>query len=366
MGAGVGISSRHNNQRPRNIIELETLTSRLREMDNAGDETSWPVQSLAILGESGCWGNAIARSHAGNEVPPLRQLQTYEAVAAGSLTSALVLTQHDAACELLGACDNVALSGRLLPKCATGEILLTVGISQLTTSRRHGATPAMRATKVDDGFVLNGLMPWITSACKSSYIATGAVLDDGQQILGCLPTDAPGLTIDEPLQLMALRSSFTTAARCDGVELRDAFVIRGPAERVLDRRAPVKPLSVSAVGMGMASALMSGIRERADRLDGADDLIDGSISEQYNAVRTRLYDAAGRLHDPEAEVPAMEIRSAINTLIVRLAATLMTLAKGSGYLSSDPTQRLVREAMFFLVWSAPPSVQMGTIRDLWR
>jgi alkylation response protein AidB-like acyl-CoA dehydrogenase len=341
------------------------LTSRLGELESADDESAWPVKSLALLGEAGCWGNPIARAHGGRQTAPLRQLQTYEAIAAGSVACALILTQHDAACELLGAGDNAALADRWLPRCATAEALLTVGISQLTTSRRHGRAPAMRATADDKGFLFDGIMPWVTSAPKADAIVVGAVLDDDRKILACIPTDAPGLRIDEPMRLMALRSSLTTQATCERVRVPAEWVVRGPAEQVLDRRAPVKSLTVSAVGIGVARALVEGVRARASRLDGASDLIDGPIGESYERIRRSIFEAAGTLHDPEADIPGMEIRAAVNALIVRLAATLMTLAKGSGYLSSDPTQRRVREAMFFLVWSAPPSVQLGTIRNLW-
>ena len=85
----------------------------------------------------------------------------------------------------------------------------------------------------------------------------------------------------------------------------------------------------------------------------------------YAEIRRRLYDAAETLDDPTAEIPSMEIRVAVNDLLGRLALSLMTLLKGSGYLTSHPVQRLVREAMFFLVWSAPPSVQMGELDLLW-
>ena len=57
---------------------------------------------------------------------------------------------------------------------------------------------------------------------------------------------------------------------------------------------------------------------------------------------------------------------AVNDLLIRLAVTLMTLEKGSGYLANRPAERLLREAVFFLVWSAPPAVQTGTLRALWN
>lgn len=345
-------------------MNLATLTTRLREHDDGHDERSWPVGGVRILSETGCWRNVIATRFGGAGASPQAQIETYEAVARGSMSLALILTQHDAACELLGHCDNDALSERLLPLCASGEVLTTVGISQLTTSRRTKG-PAMRAEPVTDGYRFTGFMPWVTSASKADYVVVGAVLPDARQVLACVPTSLAGLSPCEPVELLALGSSWTAEIRCDDVTVTSEHLIRGPIERVLARRAPVKPLSVSAVGVGMAGALMDGIRACTGVPAEAADLLETKIVDRYESVRGRLFDAADTLSDPSEEIPSMDIRVAVNDLLVRLAATLLTFSKGSGYLSSHRSQRLVREAMFFLVWSAPPHVQVGTLNKLW-
>lgn len=346
------------------MIDLDTLQKKLRTLEDNGEEENWPSEALRLLSDAGCWKNVIAREYGGGQTPPIQQLQNYEAVAAGSVSLALILTQHDAACELLGDCDNKELASLLMPRFASGELLATVGISQLTTSRRHGGS-AMRAEKTPNGYRLKGFMPWVTSAPKADYIVTGAVLEDDQQILGCLSTKSSGVEIGDPMQLMALRSSFTTEVRCNDVDLPMANVMRGPVEKVLQLRAPVKPLSVSAVGIGLAKAMLADIQEKSPSLTDIRELIEKDIVNQYKSIRSQLYDAVDQLNDPSAEIPAMEIRVNINALIQRLSITLMTLAKGSGYLSVNSAQRLCREAMFFLVWSAPPHVQVGTIRKFW-
>lgn len=346
------------------MLDLDTLKTRLQALETESDGRSWPTAAVRLLGDACCWRNVVARDFGGVAAEPQHQLETYEAVAWGSLSLALIMTQHDAACELLSDCDNAELAGRLLPRCARGEVLLTVGISQLTTSRRT-ATPAMQAEIDGNAFRLTGFMPWVTSGPRADYVVTGAVLPDGLQVLACVATDAEGLTVDEPMELMALGSSWTCAVRCEGVRVTSRDVLRGPTEKVLAIRAPVKPLSVSAVGIGMAGRLLSEVQTLAKTVDQAANLVTERVTPRYASIRQRLYAAADALNDPSAEIPAMDIRVAVNDLVVRLAASLLTLSKGSGYLSSHPTQRLVREAMFFLVWSAPPHVQVGTLEHLW-
>ncbi len=346
------------------MISSDELTARLRTLENQRDDGPWPSEGIRLLGEAGHWPNVIAREFGGTQVAPHVQLGAYESIAAGSLTVALILTQHDGACELLGDCENRALAGELLPRCARGEVLTTVGLSQLTTSRRFSG-PALRAQPIADGYSLNGVIPWVTSAPAAQYIVTGAVLDDRRQVLLCVPTDLPGLHVGNPLDMMALRSSWTCEVDCKGVTVPNSHLMRGPTARVLSRRAAVKPLTVSAVGLGLARAMLDEIRTRAPSLRAAAERVEDRMLPAYSTIRGQLAGAADALSDPAAEIPSTEIRMAVNDLVVRLAVTMMTLAKGSGYVTSHPAQRLAREAMFFLVWAAPPQVQTGVIERMW-
>ena len=167
------------------------------------------------------------------------------------------------------------------------------------------------------------------------------------------------------MQLMGLASSWTSAVHCRGTRIADSQLMKGPVAKALKRRTPAKPLTVSSVGIGVAGALLDRVLERRDSLPDARDLIDREIQPRYESLRRQLSAAADCLDKPEEAVSAAEIRVAINDLISRLALTLITMGKGSVYLSTSPLQRLVREAMFFLVWSAQTDVQWGTIRKLW-
>lgn len=349
------------------MIDMETVTHRLRTIKSATgqrDENAWPTEMLEVLADHGLWGTAIPTHLGGLLSQPADQLRTYEAIAREDLSLALIITQHDGACALLRRSDNKEPAERVLRSCAMGKSLATVGISQLTTSGQTKG-PALRAAPRDGGFVLNGMMPWVTSAAKSDYIVTGAVLNDGQQILACLPTTTAGLVIEPPMRLMALSSSYTSVVRCNGVPVTQDQLMKGPVAKALKQRAPAKPLTVSSVGIGMAGALLAGILERSPSLPDANDLIINSIQPQYDALRKKLYRAAEVLDQPDQETPATQIRAAVNDLISRLALTLITLGKGSAYLSASPLQRLAREAMFFLVWSAHKDVQTETLHKLW-
>lgn len=349
------------------MISMETVTARLNAIRTdsiSNSEDEWPATQLAALSEFDLWGTAVPPQYGGSIFTPKMRLSLYEAVAGVDVSVALILTQHDGACGLLANCENQRAAEPVLKGCAQGDILATVGISQLTTSRQ-GKGPSLRAAAVGDAYVLDGTMPWVTSARKADHIVTGAVLEDGRQILACLPTNLPDMVIDPPMQLMGLASSWTSAVHCQGTKVAGEHLLKKPAAKALERRSPAKPLTVSAVGIGMAGTLLNCVLERRDSLPDARELIDHEIQPRYESLRHQLYLAADGLDKPEEEVSATEIRVAINDLISRLALTVTTIGKGSAYLSTSPLQRLVREAMFFLVWSAQTEIQLGTLRKLW-
>ena len=88
---------------------------------------------------------------------------------------------------------------------------------------------------------------------------------------------------------------------------------------------------------------------------------DNPVLSRYEAVRERMYLCAERLGDCEKDPSITDVRVAVNDLLVRLAVATLIYSKGSGYIRQRDAQRLVREAMFFLVWSAPEEVRSLTM-----
>ncbi len=343
------------------LPHLKQLARRIAETAHVRDrDGQWPAQALTALGQAGAWRWAIPREFGGETLSALQQVQAYEAVSRGSLAAALILTQHDGACLLIAGGESQQLMDDLLPRFARGELLATVGISQLTTSKR-GAGPPMKARRDGDGFRLDGLMPWVTSSPLCQVIVTGGVLDDGNQILAVISSDRAGVEIHEPMQLAALQASCTGAVHCRDVRVEPHEIIRGPCEQVLSIRAPVKSLTVSACGIGLAGAMWQAIDAIPAAATDTFKPVCDRLRDAFRRLRDELYDAAEKRSDPSAEVPAYEIRSSINDLVQRLAIALMTLAKGTGMLIDHPAQRLAREALFFLVWSAPDPVRQQTL-----
>jgi alkylation response protein AidB-like acyl-CoA dehydrogenase len=336
---------------------LQALKGRARAAD---DEAVWPEESWAVLRQAGVLGWCIPRALGGQERQGADLLTGYEQLAEACLTTCFILSQREGACRRIRDHGSRELVEELLPALARGERHMTVGLSHLTTSRQH-LKPSLVATAAKDHFVLHGSMPWVTGAARADYLVTGAVLEDGRQILLVLPRQSKGVSVGPPLDLMALAGSLTAEVSCDQVQVDRRWLLAGPAERVLTAgRAGTGGLETSCLALGLASAALEYLQNEAaarpelgisaDRLD-----------KTRQAVRTELHHLAKRGGPPEA---ALALRARANALVLRATQAALTASKGTGFLRHHPAQRWARQALFFLVWSCPRPAAEATLACL--
>lgn len=339
--------------------DLDEVVARLAGADGPADESSaWPERPWEVLREAGAtrWALPTGRGGPGFDRPSL--VRRYGRIAEGSLTAAFLLTQHDAAVRRLAIPGAGANASAWLDRIADGSAFTTVGISQLTTSRRGGPA-SVAARPFGGGFELQGVIPWVSGAERAAMIVVGAVLEDGRQLLAAMPTDRPGVTVHEAFSLAALTASRTAEVLVEGVSIGIEDLIAGPVADVMaiPGTAGAGGLETSALALGQArSAIVATSAERREDLAGP---LEALSNEWKAAAESLIASAEGR---PEAPSPA-SIRARANALALRATQAHLTARKGSGFLRTDPAQRWARQALFFLVWSCPSPVASAAIRD---
>jgi alkylation response protein AidB-like acyl-CoA dehydrogenase len=341
--------------------DSDEVLQALRERAGAADaETVWPGESVALLRQAGVMGWCIPRTYGGAERQGADLLAGYEKLAAACLTTCFILSQREGACRRIRDHGRPELSEELLPALARGERFATVGLSHLTTSRQHGK-PSLVATTAGDHFVLDGSMPWVTGAAHADYLVTGAVVEDGRQILLVLPRQTPGVRVGPPLDLMALAGSLTADMFCDHVRVDRRWLLAGPAERVLTPgRAGTGGLETSCLALGLTTAAIQYLQGEAvarPELATSTDRLD----KTRQALRTELHHLAEHGGPPES---ALTLRARANALVLRATQAALTASKGTGFLRHHPAQRWARQAMFFLVWSCPRPAAEATLAYL--
>ncbi len=345
---------------------LPELCRRLTELDTTlVGEDSWPADQIRLCGKYGVFEWFVAADCGGQEWSDVDLIRGYLALSGACLTTAFILTQLTGASRRIEGTNNEALRGRLLPDLLTGDHLATLGVSHMTTSRRHLGTPAMQARQTESGFVLNGFSAWVTGSTRADTVVIGAELDDGRQVLVALPTDRPGVSRPTPGSLVALSASQTGPVHCDEVEVTDADLLAGPVENVLQtgRGGGAGGLQTSTLALGLAQVALRYTLGEAERRPELQEPADALGAESKVLIAALLAAASGTTVEAGGlDVQSLRVRA--NSLVLRATQMGLAAAKGAGYAAGHPAGRWCREALFFLVWSCPQQVMAENLREL--
>ncbi len=341
---------------------LTDLCHRLAELATDLDRPGqWPAPQLQLLADYGVFEWFIGPEHGGQGWSDADVILGYLALSKACLTTTFVVTQFTGACRRIAVAENPYPRETLLNDLVAGRHFATVGISHLTTSRRHLAQPVLRAEPVRGGFQLDGFSPWVTGSTAADYVVTGATLQDDRQILVVLPTDCAGVTMPPPPELVGLSASQTGQVRCEQVFVDDKWLLAGPVENVMQQGVGAKTggLQTSTLAIGLADACVDFLEGEAA---GRPDLLPPAerFRSEWKSLRSDLLLLAeGR------EVCSNEsVRGRANSLVLRSSQAALSAAKGTGFVIGHPAGRWCREALFFLVWSCPQPVMAANLCEL--
>jgi alkylation response protein AidB-like acyl-CoA dehydrogenase len=346
---------------------LAELCAKLAELAIAMDRGGqWPAEQLRLLGEYGVYEWFIDPAFGGQDWNEEDLVRGYLALSAACITTTFVLTQRTGACRRIAGSHNDGLKRRLLPGLASGELFATVGVSHLTTSRRHLGRPVLTAEATPSGFRLDGMSPWVTGAQAADVITIAATLvENGEvtdrQLLMAMPTGLPGVSVADALPLIGVSASSTGPVHLNNAELSNDWHIAGPAANVMASGVggTTGGYETSTLAIGLAGASVDFLAaEAAKRPDLTEPM--KALRAEHNRLREDLLEVARG----QSSCTKESIRQRANSLVLRASQAALAAAKGSGYVLGHPAGRWCREALFFLVWSCPQPVSAANLCEL--
>jgi alkylation response protein AidB-like acyl-CoA dehydrogenase len=346
---------------------IAKLCSRLAEMaidlDRSGN---WPAEQLRLCGEHGVYTWFLDPMWGGAGWNEEQVVCGYLALSAACLTTTFIITQRTGACRRIAGCQNDPLKRRLLPGLASGELFATVGISHLTTSRRHLGRPVLTAERVPGRFRLHGMSPWVTGADAADVLVLAATLVENgsatdRELLIAVPTDTVGLTVPPPLPLVGVAASSTGPIHLDGAEVADEWLIGGPMPNVMASGvgAGTGGHETSTLAVGLAQAAIDYLDDEAIRRPDLQPPTTALHAEHSQLLNDLLAISRG-----EPVCTKEMLRQRANSLVLRASQAALAAAKGAGYVMGHPAGRWCREALFFLVWSCPQPVAAANLCEL--
>lgn len=182
-------------------------------------EERYPREIVDGLAGLGVWGLCIGAEHGGAAADPITVSLACEELqrAGGCIASAMTPTMTFCApgIERHG---NASQRERLLPGLAQGRIRMSIGLSEPDVGSDLSRT-AMRAEKVDGGFLVSGRKTWSTGADVADYVfalvRTGAA-DSGYRGLSMLllPRVEAGLEV-RPIAKLAAQGTHSCEVAAD-------------------------------------------------------------------------------------------------------------------------------------------------------
>lgn len=252
-----------------------------------------------------------------------------EILASGCLATTFVLIQHFGLLRsLLDPTGPASLRDQHLADLVRGRRRAGIALGGLL------ADGSLRAARTAGGWFLDGASPWVTGWGYVDLLEVAARTEDDQIARFVLSPDHAGL-VAQRQELSAVDASHTVR-----LEFHGSLV---PSDQLISLR-PHDPAAALSEGLRPNGSLALGLVRRAIRLAGP-----APLDEELVSARHRL-DSAGPAEQPAA-------RAAASLLALR-AATLVGVEAGSASVrAGSEADRLLREALFTLVFGSRPAIK---------
>jgi alkylation response protein AidB-like acyl-CoA dehydrogenase len=297
----------------------------------------------------------------GLDEPAFRRFQEEIARASGSL--AFCQTQHQSATAMLSKSDSSELKDAYLPFMADGTKQVGIGFSQL---RRPGP-PIMRAEPADDGYRLDGSVPWVTGWSFFPEFLVGATLPDGRAVFAVVPlTEQPGVKVSPPMELAAMETAMTVS-----VEFTDFNVASSQVAFIREAGwiANSDMINIALQGHFAIGCALAGL----DVLEAANERRkEAFLVETLEALRTELEECrkqtaqAQKLAGEETTEDRLRVRAWAVDLAFRCAQAAIVCSSGSANSLKHPAQRIYREALVYSVSAQTSAIMAATLSRLTR
>ena len=327
------------------------------------DRTVVPRSHLDAWAQEGLLGLAGPRAYGGAQAPPAVVREVAEVLAGASGATWFVATQHGMPLASLAASGNDGLRARRLGALCTGELLAGVAFSHL---RRPGP-PVVRATRVAGGWRFDGHVAWMTGWGICDVVLLAGRSDDDEVVFVLVEArEQVGLTASAPLELAAMSATCTVTLDLDDLRVPDADVV--------DVTAAAAWLAADALRTANPAPHVFGlqrecVRRLAETASARDDGTAAALAHALGQEGERLRRVAGTLLD---DVPAedrlddrLAVRASSLELVLRTATALVAATGGAAMSLDAAPQRLVREAVFYLVQAQTAPVREAVLQ-LWR
>jgi alkylation response protein AidB-like acyl-CoA dehydrogenase len=298
-----------------------------------------PRRYLDALAAAGLYGLFGPTECGGLDADPLTAARVVETLGGASLATAFVWIQHHSVVRALAAASQSELRRQWLEPLCQGWAWAGIAYAAL---RRPGPPAAVVERAGDRGWIINGHAPWVTGWGLIDVVLVGARAGDDVVWLLLDPVAGPASVVT-PVRLDSLDASATVRW-----EWHDHLV---PSGRMLAIEPFGAWLQRDAAGRQLNGYLAVGVAARC-----AAQLGPSPLDEAVAEARAGL--------DAATPATVVRARTEASLLAVRVATAVVAAGGGRSVQSGQAAARLMREAMFLLVFGQTQEIRTAQLRSL--
>lgn len=251
---------------------------------------------------------------------------------------------------------NNALKKTLGPSVATGEILGGTGLSNPMKSFFGIERLRLKARRIDGGFIVKGLLPWVSNLGPDHYFGAIFEVEDepDRRVMAVIACNGDGMTIAQNDHFAALEGTRTYC-----VQLRDAFVpdehvLADPIDLYIPRIRSGFILLQAGMAFGMIRSCIDLMTQMKGPLGHVNRYLDEQpehFAEQLAALETEVAELSATPFETDKDYwrRVIKARLAAGEISVRAAHNALLHCGARGYVANGAAQRKLRESYFVAI-----------------
>ncbi|MEM9088601.1 MAG: acyl-CoA dehydrogenase family protein [Cyanobacteria bacterium P01_F01_bin.53] len=334
----------------------QALTPKVQDIDLKGE---FPGQIMHDIGSAGAFSHAVSTDYEGSGKGLRYAVQSVEEVSKDCLSTGFITWCQVACTWYLQNTENVALREKLLPEIATGRVLAGTGLSNPMKHFADIEKIALTASKVEGGYIVNGMLPWVSNLGPGHYFGIAAKLADSDDyMMAIVSDDLEGMSLRCNAHFIALEGTGTFSCLFRNTFVPDEVVLAAPCE---DYVACIKPgfiLTQVGMGLGLTASCIELMKRSNKRLGHVNQFLADQaedIDADLQMARQRTYRLADQLNqctgvaEPQLIREIIQARVTAAELSLRSSQAAMLHAGARAYVHGSPAERKLREAYFVAI-----------------
>lgn len=322
----------------------------------------YPLDFMHQLGALGGFAHTLTPDFKGKGEGFKTALQVIESVSETCLCTGFLTWCHIACVWYIQNSQNTYLRDNILPDIAEGKILAGTGLSNPMKHFADIEKIALIAKPCDGGYIVDGLLPWVSNLGQGHYFAVVAQIADTEDFLMTIVSDdLEGLTLKSTAHFIALEGSNTYSCQFRNVFVPHELILASPCAEYINNIKAGFILAQVGMGLGVTQASVNAMKRFNLRLGHVNRFLHDTvetIEEDLEQLRLKSYALADSIDSPSishSEDKSVNFQEVINCriqaseLALRSSQAAILHAGARGYLQGSDLDRRLRESYFVAI-----------------